>query len=84
MIHPVPIQISFSKGEQYAQQVNAIFVETSALEATNVEEVFVHISELKSLNWYLFMSRSLWVKFWYDCQFVHYGYIPIFESLAVV
>ena len=38
-------QIPYSKGEQYAAQVNAIFTETSALEATNVEELFVQISE---------------------------------------
>ena len=40
------VQISYSRGEQYAAQVSAIFTETSALEATNVEELFVQISEL--------------------------------------
>ena len=62
LTHLLHIQIPYSKGEQYAQQVNAIFVETSALEATNVEEVFVHISELKSLK-----SLSGILQFFFSC-----------------
>ncbi len=38
-------QVQLSRGEQYAQQVNALFCETSALKATNVEELFIQISE---------------------------------------
>lgn len=38
-------QVQLSRGEQYAQQVNALFCETSALDATNVEELFIQISE---------------------------------------
>jgi len=38
-------QILYGRGEQYAQEVGAIFCETSALESTNVEELFVQISE---------------------------------------
>ena len=39
-------QISRQRGAEYAQEVDAIFMETSALNATNVEEIFVQISEL--------------------------------------
>ena len=42
--------MQLSRGEQYAQQVNALFCETSALDATNVEELFIQISELHSLH----------------------------------
>lgn len=38
-------EITYSRGEHYAQEVNAIFCETSALDATNVEELFVKISK---------------------------------------
>ena len=38
-------QVQLSRGEQYAQQVNALFCETSALDATNVEELFIRISK---------------------------------------
>ena len=37
-------QISRQRGAEYAQEVDAIFMETSALNATNVEEIFVQIS----------------------------------------
>ncbi len=40
------IKVQYSRGEQYALQVNALFSETSALNSTNVEEMFVQISEL--------------------------------------
>ena len=40
-----PSQISYDKGEKYAAQVNALFCETSALNATNVEELFIQISK---------------------------------------
>ena len=40
-----PLQVQFSRGEHYAQQVNALFCETSALDATNVEELFIQISK---------------------------------------
>ena len=38
-------QISLEKGQTYANEVNAIFAETSALTAENVEQLFVEISE---------------------------------------
>jgi Ras-related protein Rab-22 len=37
-------EISRQRGAEYAQEVDAIFMETSALNATNVEEIFVQIS----------------------------------------
>ena len=37
-----------SRGELYAEQVDALFCETSALNALNVEELFIQISELLS------------------------------------
>ena len=40
-----PSQISYDKGEKYAAQINALFCETSALDATNVEELFIQISK---------------------------------------
>lgn len=43
-------QIQVSRGEQYAQQVDALFCETSALDATNVEELFIQISEFYVLQ----------------------------------
>ena len=44
--HTHTLQITYDKGEEYAQKVNALFCETSALNATNVEELFIKISEL--------------------------------------
>ena len=41
-------QISRQKGAEYAQEVDAIFMETSALNATNVEEIFVQISKSRN------------------------------------
>ena len=42
---PPSPQIPHDKGEKYAAQVNALFCETSALNATNVEELFIQISK---------------------------------------
>lgn len=55
-------QIQFSRGEQYAQQVSALFCETSALDATNVEELFIQISKFKRsiIDW-LEASSSGWI-----------------------
>ena len=38
-------QIPAEQGQTYASEVNAIFAETSALTARNVEEMFIEISE---------------------------------------
>ena len=48
------MQILYGRGEQYAHEVGAIFCETSALESTNVEELFVQISEL--FTWFLVLG----------------------------
>ena len=39
------MQIPYEQGQTYASEVNAIFAETSALTAKNVEEMFIEISE---------------------------------------
>lgn len=44
-MHSPHMQVPYSRGEQYAQQVDALFCETSALTAKNVEELFVKISK---------------------------------------
>lgn len=40
------LKISYEQGQSYASEVNAIFAETSALTAKNVEEIFIEISKL--------------------------------------
>lgn len=40
------MKISYEQGQSYASDVNAIFAETSALTAKNVEEIFIEISKL--------------------------------------
>lgn len=37
-------EVSYATGESYAQQINAVFVETSALRATNIQELFMGIA----------------------------------------
>ncbi|CAN7983466.1 unnamed protein product [Ixodes hexagonus] len=37
-------EVSYATGEAYAQQINAVFVETSALKATNIQELFMGIA----------------------------------------
>ncbi|XP_064393542.1 ras-related protein Rab-22A-like [Halichondria panicea] len=37
-------EVPYTRGEQYAEQCKALFCETSALNATNVEQLFVKIS----------------------------------------
>lgn len=37
-------EVSYATGESYAQQINAVFVETSALRATNIQELFTGIA----------------------------------------
>lgn len=39
------LQISYAQGKEFAEKVNAIFFETSALKATNIEEIFVEVGE---------------------------------------
>ena len=43
--HVCLFKVQYSRGEQYAQQVDALFCETSALNSTNVEELFIEICE---------------------------------------
>ena len=40
----LPRQVSFTEGEQIAQELGGSYIETSALEATNVEDAFTLIS----------------------------------------
>lgn len=42
-------EVSYATGESYAQQINAVFVETSALRATNIQELFMGIGERASI-----------------------------------
>ena len=58
-----PSQISYDKGEKYAAQINALFCETSALDATNVEELFIQIS--KSFMDHVCVVRT-------QCSFIHF------------
>ena len=46
-------QVSYQQGQNYASEVNAIFAETSALTAKNVEEVFIEISKYNCLHFIL-------------------------------
>lgn len=39
------LQISYAQGREFAEKVNAIFFETSALKATNIEEIFLEVGE---------------------------------------
>ena len=48
--HPLPcLQVDKLKGEKFAEQNGAIFAETSALSASNVDGLFVEIGELNPI-----------------------------------
>ena len=42
---PSSAQISHERGSKYAEEIGAVFMETSALNATNVEEIFMLLSK---------------------------------------
>jgi hypothetical protein len=53
---PYAFQVRRHEGEEVAEHNTALFIETSALTASNVEELFVEISEL--ISRYLFCRHD--------------------------
>ena len=48
--HPLPcLQVDKLEGEEFAEQNGAIFAETSAVDASNVERLFIEIGELNPI-----------------------------------
>ena len=45
---PCTIQISYNQGKEFAAKVNALFFETSALDATNVKKMFIELGEFST------------------------------------
>ncbi|XP_065176192.1 ras-related protein Rab-22A-like isoform X2 [Sycon ciliatum] len=45
LVYDITNKVPFEQAQHYADQIGAVFIETSALEATNVNEIFISICQ---------------------------------------